>query len=164
MTPCLTEAPQLQNSTGESMTSTTAADHGLQQFHSNECKCILHLFSGPSGCEDGFAAAVRDRGHKCVEYDLVNGTEQDLANDAVWQSLISDIRAGRYDAMLAGPPCNTYTNARQLDGLGPGPLRGATGDDRYGLPHLRPDDQIKVRTGTLLAVRTAEAATAMDEL
>ena len=96
-------------------------------------------------------------GLTCVEYDIVNGQQEDLTSGYIWDQLYKDIEAGRYDAMLAGPPCNTFTNARKNDGRGSRPLRGPTGPDRYGYQNLKPAEKDKVRTGTLLAVRTAKA-------
>lgn len=74
------------------------------------------------------------------------------------------IRAGKYDGILAGAPCKTYTNARKDDGVGPPPLRGPSGADRYGLEKLSPTDKEKVKVGALLAVRTAEAAAAFHDI
>ena len=82
-----------------------------------------------------------------------------LSSDAVWNDIIAQIKAGKFDALLAGPPCNSFTNARKDDGMGPMPLRGPTGDDRYGLKNLDPKDAEKVKTGTLLALRAHEAST-----
>lgn len=90
--------------------------------------------------------------------NLVKGEEQNLASDMVWQKLRSDIVDGYYDAMLAGPPCNTYTDTRRVGDGGPRPLRGPLGADGYGLKDLRPEEQEKVKMGTLLASRTSEAA------
>lgn len=74
---------------------------------------ILHLFSGPKHREDGFAAALQARGWLCDEYDIVNGQEEDLASDHVWCYLLEKIRQGYYAALLAGPPCNSFSNARK---------------------------------------------------
>lgn len=148
--------------TDRSLDSSDVAMHGPIDFHFRG-KRILHLFSGPSNRVDGFANAVRALGGQCVEYDLVNGAEQDLANDHIWQGIMSDIKNGVYDALLAGPPCNTFTNARRWDDAGPKPLRGPSGDERYGYSFLGPSDKEKVKLGTLLAVRTTEASTEFHE-
>lgn len=129
-----------------------------KQFHNNAGKCILHLFSGPHHREDGFAAAVMKHGHRCVEYDVINGPNEDLTSDAIWSKLLEEIKRGAFDALLAGPPCNTFTNARKDDGLGPMPLRGPSGHDRYGLSGLEQSDMEKVKAGTLLATRASTAA------
>eukprot|EP00435_Cladocopium_sp_Y103_P017939 s2500_g4.t1 len=97
-------------------------------------RCILHLFSGPRNRHDALAAKLSTLGWQCSEYDLVNAPNEDLANDYVWQQVKKGIKAGLSDGMVAGPPCNTYTNGRKDDGRGPVPLRGPSGPHRYGLP------------------------------
>ena len=152
------------SSTGTSVDGDNFAVGGSPKSHNNEGKRILHLFSGPADRSDGFAAAVRENGAQCIEFDVVNGEAQNLANDKLWNDILGDIRSGHYDGMLAGPPCNTFTNARRSDDGGPPPLRGPHGDDRYGLRNLRVQDKEKVRLGTLLATRAAEAATELHSL
>ena len=141
-----------------------AHDVTVRSNKMNDGKCILRLFSGPENRHDGFAAHLRTMGWSCDEYDLVNGAHQDLVSDHVWQEVMLNIKNGKYEAMLAGPPCNTYPNARKTGEQGPQPLRGAIGPDRYGLKNLNVSDHEKVKVGTLLAVRTAEAILAMDRL
>ena len=156
MTPSLKDASP--HSTLQTSPELQSTEPGCDAKLTNASKCILHLFSGPHHREDGFAAAVSRRGHKCVEYDLVNGPDEDLSNDTVWCNLMTQIKEGKFDALLAGPPCNTFTNARKNDGMGPVPLRGPTGDDRYGLKSLDAKNKEKVKMGTLLALRGHEAA------
>ena len=79
---------------------------------------------------------MKSLGWDCKEYDLVNREQEDLTNDFIWQQVKADIRAKKYDGLIAGPPCNTFTNVRKDDGLGPLPLRGPSGPDRCGLVHL----------------------------
>eukprot|EP00435_Cladocopium_sp_Y103_P025927 s1750_g6.t1 len=140
--------------------ATTEIEEGVKEFS----QCILHLFSGPDNRVDGFAAAVRRAGYECDEYDIVNGAEQDLAANQVWDKVYARIKAGGYLAMLAGPPCNTFTNARKDDGQGPKPLRAAVGPERYGLPDLSIENVEKVKLGNLFAERTCDAVGAMDDL
>ena len=152
-----------------------ASNHGTEELEdgaiattvrleqSNDGKCILHLFSGPENRVDGFAAYVRSKGWTCDEYDIVNGAHQDLASDHVWQEVMNNIHKGKYQGLLAGPPCNTFSNARKAGEPGPQPLRGPVGSDRYGLRHLQPEDKEKVKLGTLLAVRAVEATKAMSQ-
>ena len=83
----------------------------------NAARCILHLFSGPHHRPDGLAAKLKSLGWDCKEYDLVNREQEDLTNDFIWQQVKADIRAKKYDGLIAGPPCNTFTNARKDDGL-----------------------------------------------
>ena len=151
------------NDTSRSISSSDAAADGSRRFH-NSPRTVLHLFSGPADRQDGFGAALQTLGFACDEFDLVNGESQNLTSDSVWTKILHDIEAGKYDGMLAGPPCNTFTNARRDDGQGPVPLRGALGEDRYGLSHLSLADWEKTKIGTLLACRTVEGAKAMHKL
>eukprot|EP00435_Cladocopium_sp_Y103_P035534 s490_g9.t1 len=125
--------------------------------------CILHLFSGPENRADGFAAALRSSGWECEEYDIANGPDGDLASDHVWSTIMNKMKEGYYKALLAGPPCNTFTNARKHDGQGPAPLRSPTGPERYGYEWNNAMDKEKVKYGNLLAIRTAEAFGCMHE-
>ena len=150
--------------------SKTGTDRSTDSLHkadtwlnSGKCfGCILHLFSGPQDRPDGLAAELRKLGWKCIEMDVVNGAEQDLTNEQVWQGIEQRIDGGEFLGLISGPPCGTFTNARKDDGMGPKPLRGSAGAERYGLPNLKGKDKEKVREGTLLAQRTAEAVTSMS--
>lgn len=84
----------------------TETEQGLATEFS---KRVLHLFSGPSGRVDGFAAAIRKAVGTGDEFDIVNGPEEDLAVDQVWEKILARIKSGYYRALLAGPPCNTFT-------------------------------------------------------
>lgn len=164
MTGILSTDAKKNPSTAGALPGDNSYEQGASPYRHNARKCILHLFSGPAERMDGFAKHLEALQADCVEYDVVNGEEQDLVSDEVWRAVIRDIRDGQYDGMLAGPPCNTYTNARKDDGIGPLPLRGPSGADRYGLPKLSPTDKEKVKIGALLAVRAAEAAEAFHEI
>ena len=94
------------------------------------------------------------------ELDIINGSTADLCDDSTWGSLIKRIREGEYHAVLMSPPCSTFSRARRNDELesGPSALRGPEGRDLYGLAGLRPELLDKVKIGTLLGERAAEAA------
>ena len=116
---------------------------------------LLHLFSGPSGRSDGLASCLAEIGWDCEEWDILNGPDFDLTDNENWCRLSSRISVGCYDACLLGPPCNTFSNARNDHDGGPQPLRTASGAERYGRQGLEPKDKEKVKIGTLLAVRSA---------
>jgi len=127
---------------------------------------FLHLFSGPINRIDGFAAAIRAMGAECVEYDILMGEAGNLLDDEVWQGIAEELRNGRYDGKLGGPPCDSFSGARSggVRDSGPRRLRGPEGPERYGLPDLRDKENIKVREGTLLAQRDASANSIMELL
>ena len=130
----------------------------------------LHLFSGPDDRTDGMAAFLQTVGIGMYCVDVVNKCAwgMDIGDDVVWCKLKAVIRAGYYHFLFAGPPCRTFSLARQVR-PGPPPLR-----DRqypYGFPRsqarkrgLKPTDFDKIRLDNLLAARTAEACSIMRDL
>ena len=117
---------------------------------------VLHLFSGPIERVGGFASCLKSLGLECEEWDIVNGEHFDLTDGEVWLKLKRRIDDGEFDGALLGPPCNSFSNARNFVDGGPPPLRAASGPARYGRSGLLPKDKEAVRIGTLLAVRAAE--------
>lgn len=95
----------------------------------------LLLFSGPSSRQDGLGTTFSRIGWTCDDIDLsirqAQGLTNDLSSDTLWMLLLSRISSGWYDAVVAGPPCFTFSRARGYGG-GPRPLRSA--GSPYGLP------------------------------
>ena len=89
------------------------------------------MFSGPSDRRDGLKAVLEKTGWECHDYDICNSASQDLLNDAAWEEIFAEIRAGRYDFVWMGTPCTTFSRARYRR-PGPPPLRAK--DHIYGLP------------------------------
>ena len=87
---------------------------------------------------------------------MVNGVEFDIADDFVWGQILGKLEAGHFAALVASPPCGSFSRVRQVPG-GPPVLRGVDGPCRYGLAHLTPKQKEVVRVSNLLAVRTAQA-------
>ena len=117
---------------------------------------VLYLFSGPRRPGDGFEQACMELGMKCTCVDVEYNPKQDLLCQDYWESLQNEM--DQYDAYLMSPPCCTFSIARSGKGDGPGPLRGTTGTDRYGLKHLTAEEKTKVREGTLLSRRAHSTA------
>ena len=90
------------------------ADQKLPDGYAKGIK-VLHLFSGPAGRVGGFSEAVTLLGGTCEDWDTVNGPEEDLGNDATWQRILRRIQTGEFQAVLAGPPCSTFSRARRVD-------------------------------------------------
>ncbi len=127
---------------------------------------LLYLFSGVPGRPDSLADLARNWGRKLGirvvvdELDIESGT--DLADEDIWRGVTRSITSRQVDGILASPPCSTFGCRRLGDG-GPSPLRESDGPELYGKTVLRPEDKKKVRLGTLLAVRAAEAASLATE-
>ena len=121
---------------------------------------ICNIFSGPFR-EDGipFFAKQANENVRVVSYDTEIDINYDIADELLWKRLYNKLDADVFDGTGWAPPCSTFANARGNSPgerlRGPQPLRGATGNDRYGLQGLSIVDKDAVRLGTLLAVRTA---------
>ena len=96
--------------------------------------------------------------------DLERSDAHNLECDSTWGHLVTLLRANFFAASLWSPPCCTFSSARKHGDGGPPPLRGASANDIYGLPGLSVADRTRVRTGTLLAVRTATGLLIQIEL
>ena len=119
--------------------------------------------------EDG-RAHLQHLGWDCSDIDLVNkdvpGESEeihDLSRASIWDQVQADIRAGQYQAVFFGTPCETASKAR-TGPPGPRPLRSA--EFIYGLPRdqLTPAEHDQVKLGTYFALQTAATATIATEL
>ena len=115
---------------------------------------VLHLFSGPSTRSDGIKALLKGQGWKCDDYDIVNGPEQDLSRDDTWTQLLVRVKCKQYAAVIMGPPCSTFSRAREKPG-GPRPLRSA--DAPYGLPRegLTEPEKKELKLGNFYMIMAA---------
>ena len=120
--------------------------------------CLISLFHGPLGREDGLEVFVSRWGAQVAAFDLETSPEHDLCDDTFWSRICEDLEAGVYDAGGMAMPCGTFSPARSWDDGGPTPLRGEFAPEIFGFKGLDPEDKEKVRIGTLLALRGAEAA------
>ena len=75
---------------------------------------ILYLFSGPLERAGGFASCLKSLGLECEEWDVVNGEHFDLTDGEIWLKLKRRIDDGEFDGALLGPPCSSYSNARNF--------------------------------------------------
>ena len=105
---------------------------------------------------------------QCVDWINKGTDDMDISDDAVWNRLKARILAGAFHFIFAGPPCRTFSLARQVR-PGPPPLRDR--EHPYGFPKaqarkrgITPNDLEKIRFDNLLAVRTAEACSIMLDL
>jgi hypothetical protein len=118
---------------------------------------ILLLFSGPKRPDTSLQHFLRQHGMDTDAFDVLDGDDSDLTDDSVWGPIRTAVQAGHYQALVAAPPCGTFSRVRSLPG-GPPPLRGVSGTDRYGLRNLTQARTEQLRVHNLLALRTAEVA------
>ena len=105
--------------------------------------------------ENSMHALLAAAGFTCHNYDIKNGPDCDLVDNAVWEPLLRSIAAGEYLACIGCPMCATYSKLLNLPG--PPILRDVEGPGRYGRKDLTPEQKEKVRMHTLVSLRVAEA-------
>ena len=86
------------------------------------------------------------------EVDILNGDQQDMLDDVVWDELLKLIEAGDFDTELITPPCNTHSRARHKKNGGPRPLRDLKHPD--GFPWLKEPHKSEVDKANKLIERT----------
>jgi len=121
---------------------------------------VLILFSGPKRRPDGLAVFLHRLGYTTVMVDNDPGdkaeTREDLLSDEVYANLLNRARGGEFLAIIAAPPCNTFSIARFITpksgDSGPKPLR--TRESIEGIPDLSDANQRKLRDANVLVRRT----------
>ena len=143
-------------------TARRAADtrHSARRTIARRSRRVLLLFSGPYRRPDGLANYLRRLG---LDVTLVDNSEHggdeshDLTGDTFYSQLLQRAHRGDFLAVLAAPPCSTFSIARFIDSPdaqdgGPRPLRTRAEPD--GLSNL-PDEQAReLRAANLLVDRT----------
>ena len=108
-------------------------------------RTLLHLFSGTQGWS-----------HESYSYTLNVDKDRgwDLLDDVVYSYLVSSVLKGYIVAIVAGPPCRTWSRLRQINDQGPPPLRAREGEERFGFKGLDSRYEQMVQGDTLLLLRT----------
>ena len=127
------------------------ATTGLRKPHA------LHLFSGPTDRPDGLRAVLHRVGWECTDVDTCIGPGHDLTNDALWEKMEQLIKDGSVDFILMGPPCSTFSRARNRR---PGPPVLITSDHPWGLPSLSAANKKVVACANFLSIKCARLAAA----
>ena len=96
---------------------------------------VLILFSGRQDVSGNLESCLTKLGLHVESFDIINGSGFDLSDDAIWEPLHKRIVSGEFAAVVASPPCGTFSRLRSIPG-GPPPLHGILGRDRYGLVGL----------------------------
>ena len=129
---------------------------------------VLLLFSGPTRGEDGLAAACTRFGLCPTEIDTLIAPDLDLyAGDELFEELMIAAYSGEFCALIAAPPCGTFSVARlpmRPDAsaqAGPGQLRGRSSSYITGLPGLGDGAADAVRVANTLVCRTVRLAIAI---
>ena len=147
----------------------------LRQVKSRKCYLILHFFSGRRRKND-FHDAVNQLTAN-LPYDVVvlsldtavDGAYGDLASGGrTWQHLTDLIIRGGVAAALAGPPCETFTEARhwlpedispEEAKKWPRPLR--SNEEPWGLPNLKLREVKQLKQGSVFALQMLWAMAAL---
>ena len=106
---------------------------------------MLYLFAGvrrQGDLADWLARLEKDRLVEIFEVDILRGKHLDLSKKKVRENLVLKVREHQYDAVVASPPCATFSRARYSGRAGPPALR--SGRWLRGLPHLRGKQKRKV--------------------
>ena len=111
---------------------------------------VVHLFAGK---EDSRWDQLQRDDLTVLNLDVLNGCNL-LVDDLA--GYLEDLAAqGKVSIWLAGPPCRSVSWLRHKGGDdGPPPLRGRTGESRYGLPDLSEVLQAQVDMDSALWLRT----------
>lgn len=123
---------------------------------------VLLLFSGPYDRPDGLAIFLRRLGLEVTMVDndgLKGDGRDDLSSDAFYQRLLERATAGEFLAVIAAPPCSTFSISRFMphrespDGRGPPVLR----TKRYpeGVPEVPAGHSRELRIANRLVRRMA---------
>ena len=131
---------------------------------------VLVLFSGPKDRPDGLMTFLRRLGFSitAVDNDPKNGGGQDddILRDVVYDKLLRSAQRGEFFAVIAAPPCSTFSVARLIrssqspDG-GPPPVRSRTQiQGMSGIPATHRRELSKANT---IIVRTVSILNAAAE-
>ena len=132
---------------------------GLSEEPHRKVRRILYIFAGrerqsdiKSYLQQIFKDRFREEVLEVVELDIKRDLAHDLMNDVLYQKLLGEVARGKYDFILASPPCETWSRALFANRNGPRPLR----DSRHpwGFPWLEGESFQKCFIGSELVRRT----------
>ena len=161
--PGLPTAPTVPSTQAPAATTLSSAfDHAVLSPAANarRSSLVLLLFSGPKRRPDGLAAFLNQLGYSCelVDNDPVDGggAREDLLDDSVYETLLERVKNGEFLAIIAAPPCSTFSISRFIKPKGgkegPAPLR--TRSEISGIAHLTEHGQRVVGDANTLVRRT----------
>ena len=110
---------------------------------------VTYAFSGP---EDKQWCKLENNGTVILCLDLL--MKHNLLDPHLSGWLEHLLRTRGADIFLSSPPCRSTSLCRHRKDDGPKPLRGVTGDDRFGLPNLSAHQQQKADTDSILWLKS----------
>ena len=125
------------------------------------CKPLaLYLFAGPKRRSDVGEFLIAD-GWDICEIDILRSRTHDLTKESLRAKLLRRIELGEFGAVLASPPCDTFTRVKFANNLGPKPAR--TFLHRLGFPWLLGETKRLVKVANLLTSFTFQAILAQSK-
>ena len=82
----------------------------------------LYLFAGLKRHSD-VGEYLRGLGWEICEVDILRDKSQDLSKESLQQRLLSKVQRGEFWAIIASPPCDTFSRVKYANDLGPRPSR-----------------------------------------
>ena len=117
----------------------------------------LYLFAGLQRKSD-VSSILRKLGWEVEDVDILRSRAHDLSKSSVSDRLLHRIKQNEFAAVIASPPCNTYTRVMFANNRGPRPMR--TFVHPMGLPHLSAVRKKIVQLANTLTSVTMQAALA----
>ena len=122
--------------------------------------CALYLFAGLKRKSD-IGQFLRKLQWHVEELDILRDKSHDLTMEKVSQKVLQRVRAGEFTAVLASPPCDTYSRVKWANDLGPRPTRSF--EYPRGFDWLLGDSKLKTQlantlTDVTFAILDAQAA------
>eukprot|EP00965_Chrysotila_dentata_P154022 5090530-Pleurochrysis_carterae.AAC.1 len=102
--------------TAPSHSSRPPSNESTREKPASQSRRALLLFSGPISRTDGIAAFISRMGLEtdCVDSDSEHGggESHNVLRDSVYKPLLERCAAGHYVAVIASPPCSTFSVSR----------------------------------------------------
>ena len=113
----------------------------------------LYLFAGLKRHSD-VSEYLRGLGWDISEIDILRDKSHDLSKETLRQRLLSKVQQGEYCAIIASPPCDTFSRVKYANNLGPRPSRSFL--HKRGFPWLMGETKRIVEIANKLADFTFE--------
>ena len=120
----------------------------------------LYLFAGTKRKSD-IASFLKRFGWTIDELDILRSKKHDLTKEKLRSDLLGRITSGKYTAILASPPCDTFTRVKFANKFGPRPTRSFT--HPRGFNWLTGDARRQVQLANTLADFTFSATHAQAQ-